>query len=64
MSLELWNHAIIIIVPELKNNLFIWKDSVTIYGWLWTVEGIWINEWIYWPLIHTTWNYKHLQRDR
>jgi hypothetical protein len=22
-----------------------------------TIEGVWINEWIYWPLIHTTLNY-------
>jgi hypothetical protein len=24
-----------------------------------TVDGVWIGEWIYWPLIHTTRNYKH-----
>jgi hypothetical protein len=23
-----------------------------------TIDGIWIGEWIYWPLIHTTRNYK------
>jgi hypothetical protein len=27
-----------------------------------TMDGVWIGEWIYWPLIHTTWNYKQLQR--
>jgi hypothetical protein len=25
-----------------------------------TIDGIWIGGWIYWPLIHTTRNYKHL----
>jgi hypothetical protein len=29
-----------------------------------TVDGVWIGEWIYWPLIHTNWNYKWLQRYR
>jgi hypothetical protein len=29
-----------------------------------TIDGVWIGEWIYWPLIHTTRNYKHLQRHR
>jgi hypothetical protein len=24
-----------------------------------TTDGVWIGEWIYWPLIHTTQNYKH-----
>jgi hypothetical protein len=27
-----------------------------------TIDGVWIGEWIYWPLIHTTQNYTQLQR--
>jgi hypothetical protein len=23
-----------------------------------TVDRVWIGEWIYWPLVHTAWNYK------
>jgi hypothetical protein len=26
------------------------------------LEDVWIGEWIYWPLIHPSWNYKKLQR--
>jgi hypothetical protein len=26
-----------------------------------TIDRVWIGEWIYWPLIHTTRNYKHIQ---
>jgi hypothetical protein len=29
-----------------------------------TRDGVWIGEWIYWPLIHTTRNYKQLLRYR
>jgi hypothetical protein len=29
-----------------------------------TIDGVWIGEWIYWPLIYTTRNYKQLQRHR
>jgi hypothetical protein len=29
-----------------------------------TIDGVWIGEWIYWPLIHTTRNYKQLQHRR
>jgi hypothetical protein len=29
-----------------------------------TIDGVWIGEWIYWPLVHPTRNYKHLQRYR
>jgi hypothetical protein len=25
-----------------------------------SIDGGWIGEWIFWPLIYTTWNYKHL----
>jgi hypothetical protein len=32
--------------------------------WYVTIDGVWTGEWIYWPLIHTTWNYKQLQRHR
>jgi hypothetical protein len=33
------------------------------YGHVWvTLDGVWIGEWIYWPLLHKTLNYKHLQR--
>jgi hypothetical protein len=28
------------------------------------LDGVWINEWIYLPFIHATWNYKQLQHDR
>jgi hypothetical protein len=27
-----------------------------------TTDRVWVGEWIYWPLIHTTRNYKQLQR--
>jgi hypothetical protein len=27
-----------------------------------TIDGVSIGEWIYWPLINTTWNYNQLQR--
>jgi hypothetical protein len=39
-------------------------------GWsychhLWVAtDGVWIGYWIYWPLIHSTRHYKHLQRYR
>jgi hypothetical protein len=26
-----------------------------------TIDEVWIGEWIYWPLMHTTRNYKQLQ---
>jgi hypothetical protein len=29
-----------------------------------TIDGVWIGEWIYWPLMHITRNYKHLQHYR
>jgi hypothetical protein len=29
-----------------------------------TIDGLWIGEWIYWPLIHMTRKYKQLQRYR
>jgi hypothetical protein len=25
-----------------------------------TIDGVWIGEWIYWPLLHMTQNYKQL----
>jgi hypothetical protein len=30
------------------------------HDWGVTIDGVWIGEWIYWPLIHTTRNHKHL----
>jgi hypothetical protein len=29
-----------------------------------TINGVWIGEWIYWPIMHTTRNYTQLQRYR
>jgi hypothetical protein len=29
-----------------------------------TIDGVWIGEWIHWPLIHTARKYKYLQRQR
>jgi hypothetical protein len=29
-----------------------------------TIDRVWIGEWMYWPLIHLTRNYKHLQHYR
>jgi hypothetical protein len=29
-----------------------------------TIDGVWICEWIYWPLTHTTRNYQSLERHR
>jgi hypothetical protein len=28
------------------------------------IDGVWIGYWVYWPLIHTTRNYRQLQRYR
>jgi hypothetical protein len=29
-----------------------------------TIDGVWVGEWIYWPLTHTPRHYKQLQHQR
>jgi hypothetical protein len=42
---------------HISRNILSWFMGVTI-------DGVWTGEWIYWPLVHRTRNYKHLQRYR
>jgi hypothetical protein len=37
-------------------------NIVTIKGV--TIDGVWTGEWVYWPLIHTTQNYRQLKHRR
>jgi hypothetical protein len=43
-------------------ELFVSNNVVTYLGVI--IDGVWIGDTIYWPLIHTTRNYKELQRYR
>jgi hypothetical protein len=39
-------------------------DGKTISSVCVTIDGVFIGEWIYWPLIHATQSYKQSQRHR